>query len=237
MMKRTIFLGTMCLCLIGFASGLRAQISATIALTGTVLDETNRKPVTVTMNILDDNGKKVNSTRSNEKEGGAYYVILQPGTRYRVQIENPNYFREEFNFETPKSTKYAEVTRDWVVRPMTVGAKIHLPVSPFEYKKTRMRAGAEQMLLQLRSAMVMNPGVKFEISCFPDLSESKDANTKLTTDRATTLRDYFIKGGVSPDRIQIRPSSEIDPLNPIPLRKGAKGRRYVGLTYITLLKV
>ncbi len=237
MKKRLVFLAVLALSVALSTTGLMAQISATIALTGTVLDEASRKPVTVTLTILDENGKKVNTTRSNEKEGGLYYVILKPGTRYKVQFDNPNYFRQEFNVETPNSTKYAEVTRDWLVRPLALSAKIHLPVSPFEYKKSKMRMGAETMLAEIRNMMVMNPNVHFDVVCYPDLNDSKEANNRLTTDRATALRDYFIKGGVSADRIVIRASSEVDPLNPIPLRKGAKGRRYVGSTYLLISKV
>ncbi len=235
MMKRSVFLSVVCLMLT--APTLFAQVSATIGLTGTVLDETTRRPVTVTLNILDESGKKVQSCRSNAAQGGYYYVTLQPGTKYRVQINHPDYFREEFMFATPNSAKYAEVTRDWLARPMVVGTKMHLPISPFEYKKSRMKSGAEELLQPLRDAMVMNPNVQFSIACYPDLSESKDANTKLTTDRANALRDFFVRGGVSPDRIHVIANSEIDPLNPIPLRKSAKGRRYVGVTYIILTKV
>lgn len=218
------------------AAALHAQIGTTVALTGTVLDELTRQPVSVTMTFYDTDGKKINSTRSNEKEGGAYYVILKPGQKYVVNFDNPNYMREERSFETPNTSKYAEISRDWVVRPMRAGIKLPLTVSPFEYKKAKFRAGAEDYLNTLRNALIKNPSVNVEIQCYPDLDDSKDGNIKLTQERANALKDFFAKGGVSADRVVIKASGDTDPVNPPPLKKGAKGKRYVGSTYIVITK-
>lgn len=214
-----------------------AQVGATIALTGTVLDEITRQPVTVTLTFYDESGKKANDTRSNDKEGGSYYAILKPGMKYRMEISHPNYFREDRIVETPKTNKYAEVSRDWVARPLREGVKLPLAVSPFEYKKPKFRFGAEDILDGLKSALVKNPGVRFEIQCFPDIDGNKDANMKLTQDRISTLKEFFVKAGVSADRITMKPSGDMDPMNPPPTKKGAKGKRYVGSTYIVVTKV
>jgi len=214
-----------------------AQIGTKIAVTGTILDEVSRVPVTITIIAFDEAGKKINSTRSNEKEGGSYYLLVDPGTKYRLEFDHPNYFREERWVETPKSGKYAEVSRDWLVRPMREGAKIPLTVSPFEYKKSKFRVGGEEYLSAIRAALVKNPSVKIEIQAYPDLADNKDANLKLTTDRVAAMKDYLVKGGVSADRITVKSSTEIDPLNPLPIRKSAKGRRYVGNTYIIVTKI
>lgn len=214
-----------------------AQIGTKIAVTGTVLDEVSRAPVTLAIVAYDESGKKINSTRSNEKEGGYYYLLLDPGMKYRVEFDHPNYFREERWVETPKSGKYAEISRDWLVRPMREGARIPLAVSPFEYKKSKLRLGAEEYLAAVRTALVKNPSVKVEIQSYPDLAENKDANLKLTTDRVAAMKDYLIQGGVTADRITVKSSADIDPLNPLPIRKSAKGKRYVGNTYIVVTKI
>ena len=60
---------------------------------------------------------------------------------------------------------------------------------------------------------------------------------KLTKERSSLLKDFFVKGGVSDDRIVTLSSADVDPLNPIPIRKGAKGKRYVGTTYIIITKI
>jgi len=50
------------------------------------------------------------------------------------------------------------------------------------------------------------------------------------------LKDYFVKNGITEKRISLKPSDTVDNINPPPIRKAAKGKRYIGSTYFVVTK-
>lgn len=212
-----------------------AQMDAVVLLNGTVLDEVSRLPVEISISAVDATGKK-NQTRSNKLDG-SYTLVLKPGMDYTFTFDSPNFFKEKIKFVTPKSTKYSNLSKDWLVKPLTKGMQFALSFSPFEYKKSKLRVGADEFLGEMVNTLKENPNVKFEIQCFPDIEQDKSNNIKLTQERSSNLKEFFSKNGISPDRMVVKSSSEIDPLNPPPLKQLAKGKRYVGNTYIIVQQI
>ncbi len=212
-----------------------AQMDVSIGLRGTVVDETTRKPAAVTITVTDATGKRVANTKSRASDG-TYYVVLKPGVSYTVTFEGESFFKESRPLEIPPVKKYAEITRDWLVHPGSVGTKLRPAVSPFEYKKTKLRVGSEQVLSSYVSLMKANPESTFELQCFPDMETGAQAATDFTTERANNLKAYLVQSGVSAERLSVKASSGIDPENPVPQGRAAKGRRYVGSTYLVVAR-
>ncbi|HRE57494.1 MAG TPA: OmpA family protein [Candidatus Kapabacteria bacterium] len=220
-----------------FSHSLFAQINVVVSVTGTVLKANDRNPASVNITFYDSNNKRVGSSRSNAKDG--YYLVtgLKPGETYKVKIEHPDFFQEEVTVSTPRTSKYSELSRDFLVKPLISGIRLPLPVTPFELNKSKLRVGSEEFLAETVEALLMNPSVKVQISSYPDEMESKEANIKLTRERCETLKAFFVAKGVSADRISIVPSENADPINPPPMKKAAKGKRYIGSTYIVVTKI
>lgn len=209
-------------------------IAPVISVTGSVLNQMDRQPVSVNVLFLDENGTRVGSSRSNSADG--YYLVtgLKSGKTYRVRLEGTDFFQTEQTITLPNTSKYAEISRDFIVSPMMSGARLPISVAPFELKKSTLRTGAEEILDDVRELLVMNPNVKVDIQTYPDEMKSRDENTRLTRDRANALKDFLVSKGVAASRINVMPSAELDPLNPPPLRKTAKGKRYIGATYVVV---
>ena len=219
------------------ANHANAQINVVVSVTGTVLKATDRNPASVNLTFFDSGNKRVGTSRSNAKDG--YYLVtgLKPGETYKVKIEHPDFFQEEVTIAIPKTSKYSEISRDFLVKPLVNGTRIPLPVAPFELNKSKLRVGAEEFLSETIEALVMNPSVKVQILSYPDEMVSKETNMKLTKERCESLKAYFVSKGVAADRISIVPSENVDPINPPPMKKAAKGKRYIGSTYIVVTKV
>ncbi|MBI5324165.1 MAG: OmpA family protein [Ignavibacteriae bacterium] len=217
-------------------SEAKAQLIQTVvALTGNVFDAVSKSPVTATIKITDENGKRVNQTRSNAIENGSYYVTsLKPGKTYFVNISKEDYFEEKFKITLANTDKYEEISRDFLIKPKAKGVKIALPVPPFELNKSKLRYGAEDLLEGFQSTLVNNPDVKFEIVCYPDNDKDPKANQKLTEERCQSLKDYFTANGVEGMRFKVQASATTDPLKPPPTSKMAKGKRYIGTSYIVV---
>ncbi|MDX9790732.1 MAG: OmpA family protein [Candidatus Kapabacteria bacterium] len=211
------------------------MIKAVVAVTGSIRDELNKEPLTVSIEVFDNTGKKVNSTKSNSYDEGYYFVTgLKPGNVYTFDLQSENHFSESLTISVPNSDKYLEISRDFNLKPLTKNAKIPLAVSPFEYNKSKLRFGSAVALERLASTLKNNPNVKFTILSYPDNDKDANENKELTRKRADALQDYFVIQGVEESRIQIRESAATDPDLPPPTEKRAKGKKYIGTTYIVI---
>lgn len=241
-MKKTLNIILAIFAVAAFSYTARAQVvGSVVTVRGVVLDETTRNPASVNLTFFDEQNKKVNSSRSNAKDGEYLITGLKAGKKYTVQIEHPDFFKEEYVIKLPPTDKYEEISRDFLVKPLAKDARMFMRISPFEAKKSKIRVGVGDMLNEFMQSLIMNPGVNVEIQCYPDTDADADksANGKLTAERCKTLQDYFVKGGVAASRIKIKGFDTTDPVNaPPPLsRKMAKGKRYIGSTYIVVTKV
>lgn len=211
-----------------------AQYFKVVALTGNVFDAVTKEPQTVFITVNDENGERVNATRSNAGENGYYYITgLKAGKKYTVILKKTKYFLEKFEINIANSDKYEEISKDFLIKPLFDGAKIPVPVPPFELNKAKLRFGAEELLIDLTNTLRNNEKVKVSIECYPDESNNKE-NQKLTEDRCKALKDFFVTNGIDPTRIILKPSAKTDPSNPPPTKMRAKGKRYIGPTYIVV---
>ncbi len=221
------------------ASYTQAQsqfVKAVVSVTGNVKDELTKKGVAVAIKVFDNTGKKVNSIKSNPFEDGYYFVTgLTPGNSYTFEMTSDTYFKEIFTVSVPNTDKFLEISRDFNLKPLIKDVQLPIAVSPFEYNKHKLRFGSAVSLDNLANSLVNNPNVKFTILSYPDTNENPaDENIELTNKRADALMDYFVMKGVEPSRIKIKESSTTDPNSPPPAEKRAKGKRYIGSTYIVI---
>jgi len=216
-----------------------AQVGAVSAVTGKIMNRITKEPVGVKFHVYDISGKRVNARAMNSNSTDGYYYIpsLQPGTVYYVHIEEPNFMKEVFEIIVPNTDKYTEISRDFLVSPKEIGTKIPIAIPPFELRKSRLRWGADEILDEYALTMLKNADVKYEIISYPESDEDKDANLKLTTERANNLMNYFISKGIDPGMITATGKTLPDPRIPPPAEKQAKGKRYIGTTYIYVAEI
>lgn len=219
--------------------GLRAQgtVNTVVTLAGSILSATTLEPVECTYGIYDGAGRKVGQTRRASVSNGYLVTGLQPGEDYTLRIEDPRFFKQDYSIQIPKTSRYLEISKDFTVRTMEAGRKITLTPNPFDLKKTSLKVGAEELLDEVVKILTMNAGVKVDVICYPDAEGSAADITKFTTERGAALKAHLAQRGVSADRVNVRATSTTDPINPPPLRKGAKGKRYVGPVYIIVTSV
>lgn len=224
------------LALILSVNAAEAQLIKTVvAVTGSIINYQTKTPESVDITVTDDTGKIINKVTSNASEGGYYYVTaLKPGNVYYFNIDNEKFFNEKFEVIIPNSDKYVEISRDFLLKPLSKSVKLEFPVPPFELNKSKLRFGSSIILESITNSLINNPNVKFEIVSYPDDNANPKENTKLTEERAHSLKDYFVVQGINPSRISIVSNKKADPNHPLPEEKRAKGKRYIGSTYIVV---
>ena len=127
----------------------------------------------------------------------------------------------------PNSDRYVEISRDFLIKPMEVGLLMPISVPPFELNKSKLRFGAE---------LFMNDWV--EILSYPDNNEDQAENKQITEQRIASIKEYFVSHGIAEERLKAgSPNTKTDPQNPLPTKKSAKGKRYIGSTYLKIISV
>lgn len=210
-------------------------VGPVVSLTGNIFNEVTKQPVTVFLLVLDQDGKRVTATRSNSAENGYYYITgLKPGKTYTISIKQKDYLNEQFTLEVANTDKYQEISKDFLVKPLEKNAYLKLSVPPFELNKSKLRFGSEFLLDDMANTLKNNPTVKFEILCYPDNAKDPKENQQLTDERSKALMNYFVSQGIDVSRITTSGSNEVDSKNPPPTKTAAKGKRYIGPSYIVI---
>ncbi|MFP4368158.1 MAG: OmpA family protein [Candidatus Kapaibacterium sp.] len=234
-MKKAAFIIVTLAFLLTGAAGLKAQlVSTVVAVTGNIINQADRQPVSVTFFVEDQNGKRINKATSNSKSGYYYVTGLKPGRQYYFTINEDGWFKQKIEIRIPDTDKYLELSRDILAYPKKEGVRIKIPVPPFELNKSKLRFGAAFLLNNFSETLRINPDVSFKIVSYPDKDQPAEENLGLTKDRANSIKDFLVIEGISPERIETEGKSLTDPENPPPAEKRAKGKRYIGPSYIVV---
>ncbi|MDQ1265688.1 MAG: hypothetical protein QG635_839 [Bacteroidota bacterium] len=210
-------------------------INIVVSLTGSVIDENTRKPIAVDIVAQDTNGKIVYRGKSNAKDNGYYFMTgLKPGMKYYLKFVGFDYFNQRFEVQIPNIDRYTEYSKDFLIKPKQKDLPIVQKVPPFELGKTKIRYGADMFLNDKVSLLKDNVRVKFKIKCYPDQDEGVAENQQLSSQRCEALKEYFVSNGIDPSRIICETVETLDPSNPPPVKKSAKGKRYIGTTYMEI---
>ena len=233
-----IKISVLCLCIAVGASNIYAQsaIGTVVTLSGYILNGNTLAAVESNYSLYDVNGKKIGQSSRSNAIDGYLQTGLKPGESYTIKIEDPRYFKQEFKVDVPKTSKYVEISKDFIVRPLESGRSITLQPGPFDVKKTTVKVGIENDINDMARMLIMNPSVSVDVLCYPD-EDGEGASSRVSMERGSALKAAFVRAGVSGERINVRSATTVDPINPPPLRKGAKGKRYVGPVYLVITKV
>ncbi len=236
-MRITLYLAIVLLTAAAPALVAQSAINAVVTVTGYVLNGNTLAPVEAAYSLYDAQGKKIGqSHRASEKDG--YLVTgLKPGETYTIRVEDPRYFKQEFAIVLPNTGKYAEVSKDLVVRPLEVGRRLMINPPPFDLKKTDIKTGTEDDMAEVAKTLMMNPNVNIELVCYPDEEVPDTQASMISKGRGAALKAFLESNGVNGSRISVKEVKTTDPINPPPLKKGAKGKRYVGSVYMVVTKV
>lgn len=218
----------------GTAALCSAQIAATVLLRGVVLDGQTRKGITAQITVFNQTGAKVNETRSNAAEQGAYQCILKPGGRYTIELRADGYMTSRDTVTLPSVSRYEERSRDFTLLPKQAGQRFVVSIPLFERDKATLRVGVEEELTRFADLLKLNPDVTLGIECYPDHEDTRERMAELTHKRAEAIRSFLSTRGIASSRLTIIETATTDPYNPPPRKLRPKGKFYTGGTYFVI---
>ena len=181
-------------------------------LKGRILDEFTKKPVSASIEIVDNEKNEVISTFHSNSETGKFLVSLPSGINYGIAVEAKDYLFYSENFDLPEMSDYELVKKDIYLQNVCIGCKIVLNNVFFDVGKFTLRPESTPELERLYELLNELPRLKVEISGHTDNTGSESINQKLSENRAKAVVDYLVRKGISQDRVMFKGYGSSEPV-------------------------
>jgi outer membrane protein OmpA-like peptidoglycan-associated protein len=112
----------------------------------------------------------------------------------------------------PLSTQFKEVKKDIALKPIEKGAKVILNNIFFETGLATLSSDSRLELKKAIDLMKMNPSMIIEVGGHTDNVGDDALNMKLSHDRAKSVRDYLVNGGIASTRLQAKGYGRLNPV-------------------------
>ncbi len=182
---------------------------AQVTVQGQVLDAKTGRPVAAQITVTDLSSGEVVADYRTDDRNGDYYVLLSKGRRYSITAEAPDYIFYSDEYSIPPSAEGKNINND-IRLNRTSGGSTRLLVF-FDYDKSELKEESKPDLNRAIAFLKQNPNISAEIAGHTDSVGSAAYNKKLSQDRAESVRQYLINGGVDAGRLTARGYGEDQP--------------------------
>ncbi|MEG1951083.1 MAG: OmpA family protein [Bacteroidales bacterium] len=177
------------------------KITPITLLKGFVYDDFTKKPLKAQVIMVDNDLKQEIAVFESNAVSGKFMVTLPAGHNYGITVKCDGYLFHSENFDISAESEYAEVSKDFPLKNITVGSKVVLRNLFFEVDKATLLPASYTELERLYKLMEEVPTIKIEISGHTDNTGSVTHNQKLSENRARAVVDYLVARGMSVDRL------------------------------------
>ena len=203
-----------------------------VLVSGKVYNAKTKEPIGVNIeyeNLMD--GKNAGIAFSNPLTG-AYKIVLPYGINYGFMAFAEKHIAVSDNIDLSIISGYKEITRDLYLVPLEVGSTIRLNNIFFDFGKATLRQESFPEIDRLVGYMNENEGMEIELSGHTDNVGSKDANLKLSDDRAKAVTEYIVSKGIDAKRIKALGYGETKPVGTNDTDEGKQLNRRVEFTIL-----
>ena len=176
------------------------------AIAGVVTDLVGGEALPEAMvELLDENHIKLKEIISSE-DGSFVFEELEGDTRYFLRVRKEGYQEEAREFKTSVNERLStDIALQKLEERITVEdgiRKLKTEMIYFDFDKFTIRKDAASELDELVSMMKEYPAMVIKIESHTDSRGPKAYNKYLSDKRAKSTRDYLIRQGIDPSRIE-----------------------------------
>lgn len=190
---------------------LVSKTSGTVALKGTVTDPAGNAVKNAKIIVKDNQSGELVSTLKPANDN-SYYLVVQKGKNYNISFEAEGYLFQSENINVPKDPGFADITKNVVLEPIKVGAKVVLNNIFFDSGKSTLRKESKVELEKLYKLLTDQPAMTIEVSGHTDNKGNPNSNLNLSKQRAAAVSNYLIKKGIDKKRIISKGYGQTQPL-------------------------
>jgi len=217
-----------------------------VAYNGTVKLETGAKPDSIIITVIDPETDEIVGIYRPDKDKGAYVMLLTPKDKYNVTYEREGFQTYFDTLAVSKGNTYINTRKMIPLKNVTLTLKrdsaefggtdtfeVSISNINFEYNKYQLNKTEGQKVFEsldlFAEYLKQKPGVKIEIHGHTCELGTDQYNMGLSKRRATFIRTYLEKKGVTKETFDMKFSGERDP---IAISRNADGSlRKEGLSY------
>lgn len=197
----------------------------TVVVSGTVTDAKSREPIGAYVLVEDISTGELIAVNKSNSATGHYLVVLPAGRKYSVSANKESFFFYSNRFDIPMEARYNEVKMDIELKPIEKGAKVVLNNIFFETGKSTLSPESRLELEKAVALLRQNPSMIIEVGGHTDNVGDDATNMKLSHDRARSVREYLVAGGIPPGRLQAKGYGELNPIASNDTDDGRKANR------------
>jgi outer membrane protein OmpA-like peptidoglycan-associated protein len=191
-------------------------------------NEAPLQPVTLTIKVMDGETKEMLNANVSlrRRSDNVMAGILSKGkgifesnitnaseSTYQLSVEEDGYSFQNKNIDIPAaSAEGRELVQIIEMNKLRVGTGSVLRNIYFNFNKATFQPSSLNELSKLERMMQQNPGLRIRISGHTDRIGSASYNKKLSQQRANAVKNYLVKKGVDPRRVQSIGYGEESPL-------------------------
>lgn len=179
---------------------------------GTITDEKTKQSVAAVIEVFDNEKNELVGTFTSNEESGKFLISLPSGRNYGISVSAPNYLFHSENISLSDSSAFQQLNRDIGLQKLTTGTKIILKNIFFDYNLYSLKAESTAELERVRRLMEESPALRIEISGHTDTQGSAAYNQQLSENRAKSVVDYLIAGGIAKERLVYKGYGEEMPI-------------------------
>lgn len=206
-----------------------------VVLKGNVLSSVDGKPVGATINVVDNETKKVVASYKANSATGHYVVILPAGKNYGLSVEAKDHLFYSENINVPIDT-YKEIQKDYKVEPIQSGSVINLKNVFFETNSSELKESSYNELNKVVNLLKENPSLYIRIDGHTDSIGSKEYNYILSNLRTESIAQYLVKNGSEAKRLITVGNGDAEPDAENTTEEGRAQNRRVTITLIDFEK-
>ncbi len=175
---------------------LLPRLDTSIIVTGRVMDTLDGiQPVIASLTYMDPEGY-TREIKAMTNESGVYVASLPHAGIYNVEINATGYLYFLDILDLMGHSGDEKVIQDFYLQKIEVGTKVVLENIYFETGKAVLRPESFDALDQVFRFLENNPDMKLEISGHTDNTGTLRINQKLSRDRAKSVVNYLVGGGI-----------------------------------------
>ncbi|MBN2893763.1 MAG: PorP/SprF family type IX secretion system membrane protein [Bacteroidales bacterium] len=177
------------------------EVNPFVSLSGIVVDKETGKPISVKVEIYDNDNDKTLGIITTDSETGEYSIDLKDASNISITALSPDYalFSENLSVDFTSYT----VVKNLTLEPLTIEGKVVLTNVFFDINSDELKPEAVADIDRLISVLEQNPEVKVEISGYTDNTGTEQYNKNLSKRRAKSVVNYMIENGIAANRLKV----------------------------------
>ncbi|MCL2650138.1 MAG: OmpA family protein [Candidatus Azobacteroides sp.] len=167
-----------------------------IFVEGLVLDRDEEVVENAIIRIV---GKDGTNEKIFAKKDGSYRLELVRGMDYVMMANAPGFLNQKQSLTTPKDEKSETFYVDFSLASITKPVLIENIF--YDFNKATLRNESQKALDEMITLLKDNPNITIELMAHTDRIGSDQYNQSLSQQRAQSVVDYLIKGGIEQERL------------------------------------